>query len=352
MTSAWRALSNWAWFRATTILLSALSLLLGVVACGSASDITVDSAPPTRTGPTKTLGTTGEWAEGNSSTEPSEDVAAGEGVDPLDEGQYYEWPDGGLMYEDPLGEWYYISPDGDSEYLNFPPEYPVAPHSPNSTVDSMPPTPSAASTPTKSVAQAILDQCLPGEIAFRPPSPMSLGETHEFVLRAVTNESTVDPKESFPVDPKDNPSPRPIETAHPKICDSMRADLSGPTFDIERAGSESGKMLVPDEGMAEWRWHITPKKAGTQKLTLQLFALGPGGEDITLKSYDEDIIVEVEFGHATKSFIKEWMIPLGITIPVVVAAIGAIVAWRRRRDHKPDRHPTRRTGHQRTHRHR
>lgn len=186
-------------------------------------------------------------------------------------------------------------------------------------------------SPGQNTADTILAECAPGRIAFRPPSPMKVGETEQFVLRVVLAGSPTDPSSTFP---GESPGARPVETANPTVCDRMRAELTGPAFSIDQMGNESGKMLVPEEGFGEWRWYITARETGQQSLILRLYAIGPEDEDITLETFERTIEVEVDAGTAVAGFLKEWAIPLGLTIPVALGGVGALFTRSRRRSHR------------------
>ncbi|QCO97206.1 hypothetical protein FCN77_05055 [Arthrobacter sp. 24S4-2] len=189
------------------------------------------------------------------------------------------------------------------------------------------------STPTSTAferakrAKEILETCLKGELTFRPPSPMRQGETREFVLHVTMGDPGAGHEEKIP-------GSNPVETRAPIVCEEMRADLSGPGMDIERAGNASGEMLVPEHGVAEWSWWITPREAGRKTLTLHLFATAENGPDLSLETFREDIQVEIEIGYVLNAIVRDWAQPLGVTIPVLVGAIGAILVWSRSRKRK------------------
>jgi hypothetical protein len=176
-------------------------------------------------------------------------------------------------------------------------------------------------------AKEILETCLEGELTFRPPSPMRQGETREFVLHVTMGDPGAGHEEKIP-------GSNPVQTRAPIVCEEMRADLSGPGMDIERAGNASGEMLVPEQGVAEWSWWITPREAGRKTLTLQLFATAEDGPDLSLETFREVIQVEIELGYVLNAIVKDWAQPLGVTIPVLIGAIGAILVWSRSRQRK------------------
>lgn len=192
---------------------------------------------------------------------------------------------------------------------------------------SPPPGPTSTAFERARRAKEILDTCLEGELTFRPPSPMRQGETREFVLHVTMGDPGAGHEEKIP-------GSNPVQTRAPIVCEEMRADLSGPGMNIERAGNPSGEMLVPVEGVAEWRWWITPKESGRKTMTLQLFAQTADGPDLSLETFREDIQVEIELGYVLNALVRDWAQPLGVTIPVLIGAIGAILVWSRSRRRK------------------
>ena len=192
---------------------------------------------------------------------------------------------------------------------------------------SRPPGPTSTAFERARRAKEILETCLEGELTFRPPSPMRQGETREFVLHVTMGDPGAGHEEKIPGN-------NPVQTRAPIVCEEMRADLSGPGMDIERAGNPSGEMLVPVEGVAEWRWWITPKESGRKTMTLQLFATAEDGPDLSLETFRENIQVEIELGYVLNALVKDWAQPLGVTIPVLIGAIGALLVWSRSRRRK------------------
>lgn len=191
------------------------------------------------------------------------------------------------------------------------------------------PTPSPTAEPTGapgSAAQAILERCVNGTVAFRPPSPMKQGETVEFAVRAVLAGSPVDPGKGLP-------EGGPAEYRNTPTCERMRADLTGPGMDIRRTGSESGEISLPSKGVGEWTWLLTPRESGTQYLTLRLFVPGPNDTDITLETFRERIQVDVGVVYVTAEFVKEYFPVLGLSIPVLGGGLVWLLAKRRKGKH-------------------
>ncbi|MET3934820.1 hypothetical protein ABIE00_002866 [Arthrobacter sp. OAP107] len=164
---------------------------------------------------------------------------------------------------------------------------------------------------------AYLKKCLKGTIAYQPPSPMWQGEEREFVLRVALQGSPKNPSSGLP-------SGGPAVTEHPQLCSQMRADLTGLGFDIRRRGDTTGLMSLPSDGVGEWGWFITPRESGRRTLTLHLIAPLPRGGEYEVETYRKDIEVNVGVLYVVGVAVREWAVPLGITLPVVVGAVSAL----------------------------
>lgn len=193
-------------------------------------------------------------------------------------------------------------------------------------------TPTSSSTGTQDPGNATteyLKQCLKGTVAYSPPSSMEHGRRDEFVLRVALKGSPEEPGTGLP-------SGGPVVTAHPRLCALMRADLTGEAFDIERRGNASGLIALPSDEVGEWGWYITPREPGRHKLELRLFAPIPDtGGEFEVQTFEADIEVNVGFLYLVNEVVNKWSAPLGITIPVILAAAGAVYLRLRRNRYKP-----------------
>lgn len=195
--------------------------------------------------------------------------------------------------------------------------------------DTATPDPTATSSAEPgSDVQEYLEKCLKGTVAYSPPAAMELGSREEFILRVALHGAEENPATGFP-------SGSPVATEHPRICALMRADLTGEGFDIERRGDSSGVIALPSDEVGEWGWYITPNKPGTQTLTLRLIAPIPNVDgEFEVETYTRNINVNVSILKVVSDVTKDWAAPLGITVPVIVAAIGALYLRARRNRYK------------------
>lgn len=193
---------------------------------------------------------------------------------------------------------------------------------------SSPPPPSTGGVGQGQLAQQILDQCFEGTLAFRPPSPMKLGETQTWTIRVALRGSPVDPSHALPGE-------GPIETRHPRLCELMRAELTGDGMDISLASGSSGLIALPAKDVGMWSWNITPREAGNKQIVLTLWTEGPQDADVLVVAYQEVIQVEVGFGYVLGSFVRDWAAPLGLTVPVLLGAASGLYLWWRKRQYRP-----------------
>lgn len=200
--------------------------------------------------------------------------------------------------------------------------------------EPVPTEPGAGSSPPLpgQAAQEILDRCFEGTLVFRPPSPMEQGETTSWSIRVALHGSDEDPSQGLPGE-------GPVETRTPRLCELMRAELAGDGMDITATSGAGGVISLPAEGVGEWSWDITPREAGEKEMTLRLLAPGPEGSSIMVETYRETIDVQVRLGYVVGNAVKEWAGPLGLSIPVVAGAIGALYVWWQRRRYKPKHAP-------------
>jgi hypothetical protein len=161
-------------------------------------------------------------------------------------------------------------------------------------------TPSDGATDTVPPGQSgqdILERCLKGSLAFRPPSPLQQGDKVEFVVRVALAGSPIDPGSGLPG--TGDPTRR-----NPRICERMSADLtSSDGVKIERVSNEL--ISIPREGIGEWAWHLTALESGRHEMVLRLLAPDPEGGIITVETFRETITVDVGWVYVATTWIKD-----------------------------------------------
>ena len=110
----------------------------------------------------------------------------------------------------------------------------------------------------------------------------------------------------------------PPATAEVKIAPRMEAVLSGQNFQI--TAITPATQAVSRTETTEWRWEVSPKAPGEQRLHLVL-NVELNGTSRTLRTFDETIEVTVTFSQQVSGFVGEnwkWL---------WTASIVPIAAW-------------------------
>lgn len=162
-----------------------------------------------------------------------------------------------------------------------------------------------------------------GQLVYRPPSPMRVNDWRRVVVRV-----------SDPSAPPDFTAGLPgsgsVRTRDVAVGSDLMADLAGPAFNIVRVGGDDGRRTLATGTFAEWQWDVQPLHSGQRSLSLSLYVrLVDGGPPLDVKTFVEDIDVQVNPIYTTSQWIKDYGPATGLTIPVIVAAIWAVVQRRR-----------------------
>ena len=169
-----------------------------------------------------------------------------------------------------------------------------------------------------------------GTIAYRAPEPMRVGEAQRVTVRVTDGTGPPDvaglPGTGSPtVDPA---------TVGPDV----RAVLTGPDFDIEPVGDDNGRRSLATGGHVEWAWDVRPERSGRLRLDVTLYVLvSDGSTSIEVRTYDRSVDVDVDAWREVRGWLKEWLPYTGLTVPVVVGGIWALLARRRTAKKKPPR---------------
>ena len=128
-----------------------------------------------------------------------------------------------------------------------------------------------------------------GNIAFNKPESMQLDKTTE--LQLVLSPTKPAEELSGLIEGEGT-----VQNRSLKVSDYMEATLYGENFTITNA---TQRKLVSKSGVTEWRWDVTPTKAGSQKLHLVLNAIvnyADGEKPLEIRSFHEAIEVNVTLG--------------------------------------------------------
>jgi hypothetical protein len=167
-------------------------------------------------------------------------------------------------------------------------------------------TPAATTSPTRSPDIDEISESLPtGNIAFNKPESMQLDKTTE--LQLVLSPTKPAEELSGLIEGEG-----PVQTRSLKVSDYMEATLYGENFTVT---NPTQRKLVSKSGVTEWRWDVTPTKAGKQKLHLILNAIvnyADGEKPLEIRSFHEAIEVNVTIGQR---------------LTMIASAIGSNMGW-------------------------
>ncbi len=153
-----------------------------------------------------------------------------------------------------------------------------------------------------------------GQIGFKTPTQMKVNEA-ELVEVQLSDDLERDLKTEL-----GNNS----EVAQIKVSDFVKARLDGLNFDVKSFNEENRVLL--DGNLVKWRWSVTPKKSGEQKLFLTVYArvkLSDESEELVdLKTFERNIKVTV-----SKSgwFKQNWISVIEIAIALGSAGFFAFI---------------------------
>lgn len=156
----------------------------------------------------------------------------------------------------------------------------------------------------------------PGEVVFTAPEQMRVADTYEVSLRIAAKDQNAGIMDDLPEGATST-------MAQEHITPVMEARLSGGAgVDVQALGKD--EQSVAGGGFAEWRWNVTPKRSGSQRLTVTIIAhlTYPNGRDIpkTLRTLTRKVEVSANVGDSIKTFLAsywQWLtttliIPIGL----------------------------------------
>lgn len=204
-----------------------------------------------------------------------------------------------------------------------------APHT--SLPTTTPPRPEAtqpAATPTTTTFR-LRD----GQVVYRAPSPMRVNQIQRVTVRVAGRDAPPGLTSGLP-------GTGSVSVAPAKVGTALTADLSGPDFHITRVGGDDGQRELPDNDYAEWAWDVRPQKSGKLRLDFVLYvAKDLGGVPIHYRTYAHEVDVEVNFPYSFGKFVKDYGAITGLSVPVVVGALGTFFVWLRKKRRKQSKAP-------------
>lgn len=173
-----------------------------------------------------------------------------------------------------------------------------------------------------------------GTIAYRAPEPMRVGESQRVAVRVTDG--------SAPPDTSALPGTGPPTVDPALVGPDVKAVLTGTDFDIEPVGDNDRRVLVTG-GHAEWAWDVRPRRSGHLRLEVTLYVLlSDGSTPIEVRTYDRSVEVPVDTWREVRSWLKEWLPYTGLTLPVLVGGVWALLRRRTTTRKAPPRRPPRR----------
>ncbi|MFI9818446.1 hypothetical protein [Saccharothrix variisporea] len=162
-----------------------------------------------------------------------------------------------------------------------------------------------------------------GQVAYRSPDPMRVDDVQRVVVRL--GEQGLDITSGLPG--SGSVAVSPVE-----IGSDVIAELSGPDFQITRVGGDDGSRVLVSRRPAEWSWDVRPLKSGTLTLDLVLYVrVVEGGAPLDVRTFQHRVSVEVNSTHWLSRLFKDYLAPVGLTVPVLVGGIAWGVSWWRKR---------------------
>jgi hypothetical protein len=167
-----------------------------------------------------------------------------------------------------------------------------------------------------------------GRIERHIPREMQQGAVHTVRVRVGEGDA-----------PKLEGPPAEIDVDQVLVGSDLVAELSGPDFEISRVGGDDGRRLLTSDGYTEWLWHVRPTTSGDLSLQVVLFVrLRDGSEPpLEVRTFSEEVTVSVTPWQLMGSFFENYGAATGLTIPVIVGALIAIVRFTRARRTAPSR---------------
>lgn len=158
----------------------------------------------------------------------------------------------------------------------------------------------------------------PGQIAFNVPDKMKVNDA-EVIEAVISDDLRRDLKKEL-----GNQSGK-TETDQLQVSSFLRARLEGANFNTKSLNEEN-RFLIQN-GVAAWRWSVTPTEAGDQKLYMSIYARvrkNGSTENVDLKTFQRAINVSV----SPTSWLNQnwkWVIENSTGIGAILAGISIFV---------------------------
>jgi hypothetical protein len=179
----------------------------------------------------------------------------------------------------------------------------------------------STSIKTSDVFEEIVENTRPGQIAFNVPLKMRVNDA-SLVEVLITD----DLQRNLQKELSDNSGK--VDIANLQVSSKLRARLEGVNFNI-KSFNEENRFLIKN-GVAAWRWSVTPTEVGEQNLYMSIYARvrrNNSDENIDLKTFQRVINVSV----TPTSWLNQnwkWVIENSGSIGAILAGISVFIVAR------------------------
>jgi ribosomal protein S28E/S33 len=162
-----------------------------------------------------------------------------------------------------------------------------------------------------------------GEIIYQIPDSMKIGKVSEVFVRISATKNSVNITSNVT---------GPVITNVIKVSETMEVELIDPTLESFKIvqNNKAKQIIENDSTFTEWRWDVTPAKAGFKSLKIVVSIIR--GDETKQTVYMDSILVKSDPIYQTKGFFEkywQWLMST-IVIPFVVWF------WKRRKKDKEE----------------
>jgi TonB family protein len=181
------------------------------------------------------------------------------------------------------------------------------------------------------IAEQALAQLQPGAITYDPPREMKVAVSTSIQVRiGKLSDSTAESAKRLNIELTkglDRPALNPEEI---RVSTTMKAMLTGAKDDFQIDLQSPEEQIVDSGAPTEWRWTVTPLRAGNRRLHLSAIAVVKveGAEKVKEFSvYDTDITVKINVFH----YLTEHWKAISGAVTGTGTVVGSLLAWFKQR---------------------
>ena len=128
-----------------------------------------------------------------------------------------------------------------------------------------------------------------------------------------------------------------VNAAEVKLSLRVKAELSGPSDDIEIIPEKTSIKAISGERNVEWRWWVRPLKPGPVDLVLSMYnivKISDGDAEFEYTAFEKTIPVEMSKLDSLRYYILDYN-PLIVALTAILGTIVGAIIWLRNRLEKP-----------------